>query len=344
MIDSRFFYHAGSQSLESILHLTGATLSMAAPIDSAIQTIAPLDTATSRDVACYHNPTYLNDLTNTQAGFCFIKAEEVQKLPKNCIGLVTPTPYRAFALVSQHFYPLVDKDYASSSSPIDPTATLGEGCIIEAGAVIQRHAVVGKGVKVGANAVIGKGVIIGDECIIEAGASITHALIGNKCIIGTGVRIGQAGFGFFMDEKGHVTVPQLGRVIIGQGVEIGANTTIDRGSLKDTIIGDGCRLDNLVQIAHNVVLGKGCVIVSQAGIAGSTCLGDYVIVAGQVGIAGHLHIGHHVRIAAQSGVIRDIEPFQTMAGSPALPVSQWHRQTVTLNKLIKNQPLRHRKT
>jgi UDP-3-O-[3-hydroxymyristoyl] glucosamine N-acyltransferase len=137
-----------------------------------------------------------------------------------------------------------------------------------------------------------------------------------------------------MDEKGHIKIPQLGRVIIEDDVEIGANTTIDRGSLQDTVIGRGSRLDNLVQIGHNVQIGEGCVLVAQVGIAGSTHLGHHVIAAGQVGIAGHLRIGNSVKMAAQSGIMRDLQDGETVAGSPAVPIQQWHRQTVALQKYI----------
>ena len=152
-----------------------------------------------------------------------------------------------------------------------------------------------------------------------------------------GVRIGQEGFGFAVDKSGHVRVPQLGRVLIEDDVEIGANTTVDRGAGPDTVIGQGCRIDNLVQIAHNVRIGRGTMIAAQAGIAGSATIGDFVLIGGQVGVLGHLTVGDGVRLVGQSGIIRDIEPGETYAGSPAVPVRQWHRQTAQLARLAKGR-------
>ena len=154
-------------------------------------------------------------------------------------------------------------------------------------------------------------------------------------LIHAGVRIGQDGFGFATGAEGHVKVPQLGRVIIGDDVEIGANTTIDRGAGPDTVIGAGTQIDNLVQIGHNVVLGRGCVVVAQVGISGSTKVGDYVVIGGQVGLAGHLSIGNKVRIAAQSGVMRDVAEGETVGGSPATTMRDWLRRVAIVDRLAR---------
>jgi UDP-3-O-[3-hydroxymyristoyl] glucosamine N-acyltransferase len=339
MIDPRFYDRKGPFTIQEIARISGAELTNQDEAAKIIKDVASLELATAEDIACLHNPKYIPQLLQTKAAACFITPEQVSQVPPSVTALVTKSPYRAYGLIAQSFYPNVDRVFESSDTAIHPTASIAEGCIIEYGAVIHAHVQIGKGTRIGANCVISRGVIIGEECIIEPGVTISHSIIGNKVMIFAGARLGQAGFGFFMDEKSHVKVPQLGRVIVGDDVEIGANTTIDRGSLQDTFIGSGCRLDNLVQIAHNVRLGKGCVIVSQVGIAGSTHLGNYVIAAGQVGIAGHLKIGNFVKIAAQSGVMRDIADGETVAGSPAMPVKQWHRQTVMLQKLVKRKEL-----
>ncbi|MBO4643985.1 MAG: UDP-3-O-(3-hydroxymyristoyl)glucosamine N-acyltransferase, partial [Alphaproteobacteria bacterium] len=206
---------------------------------------------------------------------------------------------------------------------------------IDAGAVIGENVTLGKNCHICPNAVIGDNVVMGDDCIVGENASVLYTLAGNQVYIYPGARIGQDGFGFFMSPKGHTKIPQLGRVIIGNDVEIGANTTIDRGALDDTIVGDGARLDNLVQFGHNVQTGKCCVVVSQAGIAGSTHLGDFVVLAGQVGVAGHLNIGSGAQIAGQSGVMRDVEPMESLMGTPAVPIKDFMRQAATLKKLIK---------
>ena len=180
---------------------------------------------------------------------------------------------------------------------------------------------------------IGQSVEIGDGCVIGANTSISHALIGAYVRIYPGVRIGQDGFGFAIDPAGHVKVPQLGRVIIEDSVEIGANTTIDRGAGPDTVIGQGAWIDNLVQIGHNVKIGRGCVIIAQTGVAGSTVLEDYVVLAAQVGVAGHLTIGMGARVGAQSGVMRDVASGSEVMGAPALPAKQFMRQIAMLKKM-----------
>lgn len=182
------------------------------------------------------------------------------------------------------------------------------------------------------NVVIAQGCKIGKNCRIGNNASIAYSIIGDNCYIYTGARIGQDGFGFQFMNGQHHRIPQLGRVIIGNDVEIGANACIDRGALDDTIIGDGSRIDNLVQIAHNDKLGRGCVIVSQVGIAGSCTLGDYVVLGGQVGLADHLNIGSGAQVAAQSGAMRDIEAGAVVMGSPCVPIKDFMRQVSFLQK------------
>lgn len=344
MIDPRFYHSHGPLSLKRICDLSGAELILPQGQqfheDNLITGLAPLEEATSSDLAMLHNPKYKDAFTKSQAGACFITPEMVFQAPSSMALCVTSKPQRAYARVASAFYPEPEGRFTSMTHPIHPSVELGENVIIEYGAVIKERAKIGNNSCIGANSVIGAGVILGEGCKIGAGATISHALIGNHVTIFPGVRIGQAGFGFVMDELGHIPVPQLGRVIIGDDVEIGANTTIDRGSLRDTIIGSGSRLDNLVMIAHNVVLGKGCVLVAQVGIAGSTTLGNYVIAAGQAGITGHLKIGNGVKIGAQSGVMKDIKDGETVGGSPAVPIQDFLRQSIMLSKITKDHQRR----
>ena len=214
-----------------------------------------------------------------------------------------------------------------------PSARIEEGARIEAGAIIGREAQVGRGSTIAAGAVIGYRVTIGRGCYIGPGATVAHALVGDRVILHAGVRIGQDGFGFAMGAEGHLKVPQIGRVIIQDDVEIGANTTIDRGALKDTIIGEGTKIDNLVQIGHNVVIGRHCVIVAQVGISGSTELGDFVVMGGQSGVVGHVKIGAGAQIAGASHVKDDVPPGARMGGTPAVPLRDYARQIAILKRL-----------
>ena len=206
-------------------------------------------------------------------------------------------------------------------------------CVIGANAVIEAEVRLGARCEVGANTVIGAGVEIGDDCRIAANVTLSHCLIGSRVVLHPGVRIGQPGFGFAPDVGAAVKIPQLGRVIIGDDVDIGANTTVDRGSGHDTVVGPGTMIDNLVQIGHNVVLGRGCILAAQVGISGSTKLGDFVMAGGQVGMAGHLNVGAGARIAGKAGVMRDVEPGATLVGSPAIPTAAFWRQVAALKRL-----------
>jgi UDP-3-O-[3-hydroxymyristoyl] glucosamine N-acyltransferase len=252
--------------------------------------------------------------------------------------LTSEAPYKSYAVAAAMFHPRAEPvPGVHQAAVVDASAAVADGCRIEAGAVVGEHAQIGARCLIGANAVIGPGVEIGEDSRIGPGATVSHSLIGSRVSIYPGARLGQDGFGFAPDPKGHVKVPQLGRVVIEDDVEIGANTTIDRGAGPDTVIGQGCWIDNLVQIAHNVQLGRGCVIVAQVGISGSTKIGDFVQIGGQAGLTGHLTIGTGARIAAQAGIMRDIEPGATYGGSPAVPVRIWHRQSAALARLAKSK-------
>jgi UDP-3-O-[3-hydroxymyristoyl] glucosamine N-acyltransferase len=339
MADARFFNYSGTKTLDEIIRITETQIHGALPMGISGQTVysdvSTLDAASDKEIAVFHNRKYLSSLAATKAGIIIVEPDVADRCPKTAVVLTCTSPYRAFAQLATAFYP----DHASfqtgtsTGAPIHPSAVIGAGCEIECGVIIGENAEIGKDCFIGANTVIGKGVKLGDNCKIAANVTITHALIGSNVILHTGVRVGQAGFGFHMDKKGHYSVPQLGRTIIHDHADIGANTTIDRGSGEDTIIGAGCRLDNLVMIGHNVQLGRACVLVAQVGIAGSTKLGDYCAIGGQVGINGHITIGKGVQVAAQSGIMRDVEDGMIIGGSPALPAKQWQRQIITLQKL-----------
>jgi len=334
LADERFYQKSGPYTLQDLAVFCGATLGAKVDPHQVIAGVAPLHKAGEGHISCFHNPKYVEQFKQTKATACLVSPEHAHHAPKGLVILLSSKPYRAYGQIAALFYPPVKKEsHISPQATIHSTAKVGKNCHISPFTVIGAHAKIGDGCEIGAHTVIEDGVELGKECWVASHVTISHAILGKRVVIKSGARIGQKGFGFHMDEEGHLNIPQLGRVVIGDDVEIGANTTIDRGSDADTIIGCGVRIDNLVQIAHNVQIGENSVIVAQAGLAGSTQLGRFVIVAGQVGIAGHLSIGDGVKIAAQSGVMRDIDKGETVAGSPCVPVRNWHRQTIALKKL-----------
>ena len=212
-----------------------------------------------------------------------------------------------------------------------------KGVIVEPGAVIGAEAQIGSGTRVCAGAVVGYRCTVGRNCVIGAGAVVACTLVGDRVLLHPGVRVGQDGFGFAMGGGGHLKVPQIGRVIIQDDVEIGAGSTVDRGTLKDTIIGEGTKIDNLVQIGHNVVLGRHCVIVAQVGISGSSTLGDFVVMGGHSGAVGHVTIGDGAQIAGASHVKDNVPPGARMGGTPAKPLRQWAREIASITRLAQRR-------
>lgn len=336
MTDSRFYRREGPFSLARLAELSGAELADPAMAERMITDVAPLYRAAPEDISFLDNRKYVQAFETSGAGACVVHPELADRAPAGMGLLVTPEPYRAYALIAHAFYPQSNADSGiSPQAVIDPTAKIGENVRIEAGAVICARVEIGDRCHICAGAVLRDGVAIGDDCYIGSNAVLSYTLVGNKVWIHAGAAIGQDGFGFAMGPKGHLKVPQLGRVIIQDDVEIGANTTIDRGAGPDTVIGEGCRIDNLVQIGHNVELGRGCVLVAQVGVSGSTRFADFVVAGGQAGITGHLKIGPGARIGAQSGVMRDVPAGQTVIGSPAVPAKEHWRQIGMLERLAK---------
>ena len=345
MADTRFFHKTGPFPLSELAKICQAELIIRdseTGKDVSIEDVRPLGVATNKDIACYHNTKYTQELQETKAAACLIHPDNVHQAPDKMLLLVTPRPYRAYGRLLSHFYPehssnlpLKESSSIAPSAIISPSANIAPNCIIDNYAIIGDNVEIGESTHIGSHTIIEHGVKIGTQGKISSHVTISHSLIGNHVTIKAGARIGQKGFGFDMDDQGHVAIPQLGRVIIGDKVEIGSNTTIDRGSNADTEIGNGCRIDNLVQIAHNVILGENCILVAQVGIAGSSKLGKFVIAAGQVGIAGHLTLGDGVRIAAKSGLMRNVPAGETVAGIPAIPIREHFKQVATLAKLTK---------
>lgn len=341
MAEPSFFPVAASLSFSEVASLCGVALPEGADPVRLVEGVAPLETAGAGDAAYMDNPKYVAALTATGAGLCFVSPRFAERVPAGTVALVTPAPYHAFAKLLATFHPQALRPVSMFGSAgvapgafVHATARLEADVTVDPGAVIGPGAEIGAGTVVGPHAVIGPQVRVGRNCSVGAGATLQCALIGNRVIIHPGARIGQDGFGFAMGPKGHMKVPQVGRVIIQDDVEIGANSSIDRGASRDTVIGEGTKIDNLVQIGHNCVIGRHCVIVSQVGIAGSTTLEDFVVLGGQVGLAGHLTIGMGAQVAAQSGVAGDIPRGARYGGYPAQPALSWAREAALLKQLV----------
>ena len=340
MADPLFFSVAGPFSLGHLAEVAGAELSIETSSDLMIYDVAPLSTARGNQISFWDNKLYIEDFTNSGAGACIVRPD-VNAPSDKMVLLKIADPYIGYAKIALEFYPaLVLSGGIADSSHIDKTAKLGLGCQVDAGAVIGGHCIIGDRTRIGANAVIGDGVEIGSDSLVGPNATLQACQIGDHVILHTGVRVGQDGFGFALGKSGHLKVPQLGRVIIEDDVEIGANSTIDRGAGPDTVIGQGTKIDNLVQIAHNVTIGRNCIIVSQVGISGSTKIGNFAMLGGQAGLTGHLTIGDGAQIAAQSGVIRNIEPGQQVGGTPSVPMRQWLKSAALMEKLLKTNKKR----
>ena len=338
MADPRFFSVAGPFTLKHLAEISRAQIGGDADPDILFSDVATLASAGPGDVAFLDNRRYLDAFTTTKAGACLVHPDLAPKAPRGMALLVTPEPYHGYARVADAFYPAPPPQAAvAPSAVIDDTAVLGEGCRVDAGAVIGAGARVGRRCHIGANAVIGDAVVLGDDCVVGFCASLAFCVVGARVVIHAGVRVGEDGFGFAVGKQGHLKVPQLGRVRIEDDVEIGANTTIDRGAGPDTVIGAGTKIDNLVQIAHNVQLGRSCMVVAQVGISGSATVGDGVMMGGQAGLTGHLRIGSGARIAAQSGVMRDVESGVAVGGSPAAPVREWLRGIAVVERLARKK-------
>jgi UDP-3-O-[3-hydroxymyristoyl] glucosamine N-acyltransferase len=345
MSEPVFWRRFVSATLADVVAWTGAQAAAGSDLSFAVRSISPLEDAEPDALVFFDNPKYRDALATTRAVACLVAPRNAALVPTGTVALIVDAPYRAFALALAKLCPdslrpasLFGSTGISPGASIHSDARLEADVIVDPGAVIGPRAEIGSGTTIGPNSVIGPDVRLGRDCSIGAQVTIVHALIGNRVIIHPGVRIGQDGFGFVPGRKGHLKVPQLGRVIIQDDVEIGANSAIDRGSTRDTVIGEGAKIDNLVQIAHNVTIGRSCLIVSQAGIAGSAELGDFVAAGGQAGVAGHLKIGAGSEIAAQSGVIADVPPRSRLGGTPALPLRRWLRAHVILSRLARGKP------
>lgn len=340
MSEPQFFQRPNGLTAQEIAALTGAVMRPGVAPERRIHGIAALDRASPGDLAFLQKPKYAGEFAVTRAGICLTTARFAEQAPPQVAVLVTPAPYRAFVAVAEKLFPgalrpssLFEASGVSKSAHVHPTARLENGVTIDPGAVIGPRAEIGAGTLIGSGAVIGPEVRIGRDCAVGASTTITHALIGDRVIIHTGARIGQDGFGYLPGPRGHGKVPQVARVILQNDVEVGANSTIDRGFIRDTVIGEGTKIDNHVQIGHNCEIGRHCVMAAFVGISGSVTVGDYVMMGGRVGIADNLTIGSGAMLAAGSGVITNIEPASKVAGYPAIPAREWLKSVTMVRRL-----------
>lgn len=305
--------------------------------EKVVSGIAPLEAATAGQVSFLDNPKYRASAKETKAAAVFVRLNESQLLPEGCIALICPNPYAAMARALHAFFPTPGVTPGISKQAIvSDTATIHPTARIEPGAIVYANASVGEGSHIGAHTVVGEGCKIGAHTRIAPGCTFQKTTIGDRCLIHPGVRTGQDGFGFAVEGEQLIKVPQVGGVVIGNDVEIGANTTIDCGALGDTIIEDMVKLDNQVQIGHNAVIGKGTRIVAQTGVAGSTTLGKLNLIGGQVGVAGHITTADKVMVAARSGISKSITQIGAiLGGTPAVPLTEWRRQVAIVSRLAK---------
>lgn len=306
-----------------------------------IHKINHLEDAKEGDLTFLANAKYEDSILSTKASGAIVSPEIAEKYSFDNLWLIThPNPYFAYSEILDLLYEPKAKlgSQIEGSAFIHESAKLGDDVYVGHNVVIEADAEIGDGSVIGSNSYIGDNVKIGKNARVDTNVTITHSVIGDSVVILPGARIGQDGFGFATHQGKHRKIYHIGRVIIEDDVEIGANTTIDRGALKDTVIKKGARLDNLVQVAHNVYIGDGSILVSQVGVAGSTHVGKYCAFGGQAGFAGHLKIADGVRVAGQAGVQHDIdEPGATYFGTPASPIRDWQRQNIAIKKLIKKE-------
>lgn len=339
-----FFKPSPWSTLADIAALTKAQVADPSRAGQQIRGLASLDEAGPQHLTFFDNLKYAGQLAQTKAGACLVSQRFEAEVPGHVAVLRAAQPFRAFVQIARvwHGDALRPESWFGNQG-IAPSAIIDESAHLEDGVIVDPLAVIGPGVEIGAGTVVGAGAVIGADvrigrdCNVGAKCTIQYALIGNNVLIHPSCSIGQDGYGFiFFGPDGHLKVPQTGRVLIQNNVEIGAGTTIDRGSLRDTVIGEGTKIDNQVQIGHNVTIGRHCLLAAQIGLAGSLTIGDNVALGAKVGINNHLHIGDGAQVTAMSAVKDDIPANGRWGGHFAKPTKQWFREMIAVERLVRD--------
>lgn len=333
MENLRFFDKKNYITIQDVIDLTGSRINLDFDKNAKIYNISTLDNATESDISFLNSGQYLNDFIKSKAGFCLLQEKYLNKAPDKMIKIIHDNPYYAYAKIVEIFYK-PKKFIFEEKNQINSSAKIGEGTKIANNAYIGANVEIGKNCYIGPNSSIMDGSILGDNVIVNANVVISFSIIGNNCEFLNGAKIGQDGFGFVHNKGINYKIIQFGIVKIGDNVEIGANTCVDRGAIGNTIISNDVKIDNLCQIAHNVEIGKGTVIAGSTAVAGSCKIGNYVQIGGNCSVGGHIKVGDGSKIAGMSGVMRDVEPMSIVAGIPVMPITKWHRLSVIFDKLI----------
>ncbi len=340
MTEFSFFARDADFSVAEIAALTGAEPCEGADLSRRVIGIAPVDKAAATDLTFVSETKFVASLQSTQAGVILTSERFVRHAPDGAAVLRVRKPYDAFVAVARKLYSgalrpasMFGTVGVSPGTMVHPTAQLGDGVTVDPFAVIGPSASIGAGTLIGAHAVIGPDVRIGSDCVIGANCTVSHSHLGDRVIIHPGCHIGQDGFGYLLSAEGHTKVPQVGSVAIHNDVEIGSGTRIDRGGIRDTVIGEGTKIDNLCQIGHNCIIGRHCIIVAQSGLSGSVTLEDFVVLGPRTGIIPHITVGKGAITASRSTIYENVPAGEFWGGFPAKPKKQWLREVVALERL-----------
>ena len=326
MPDARFFETLAPLTVAALAERIGGEVVRGG--ERIIASVAPLSSADGGAIAFLTDRKFVAALADTRAGCVIVPASAIDAAPAGAAVIQSGEPQAAWARASEALHRAHVLDVAAVPAEVCEN----DSVVLEPGVVLGRGARIGGGTRIGANSVVGPGVQIGRDCVVGSNVTLGCTLVGDRVKIYAGARIGEAGFGAAGSTAGPIDIPQLGRVILQDGVTVGANTCIDRGAYDDTVVGENSKIDNLVMIGHNCVLGRNVLMAAHSGLSGSVTVGDNVMFGGQAGVGDHITIGAGARVAAGAGVLADIPPGETWSGYPAKPIRQFLRETIWVSK------------